>query len=153
MVTVRDIEKIVSLLRRVYTCVVVDLPSTLNDISLAVLDASDVVLQVLTYDHTTIRNTRAVAEAFRAIGYPSEKMQYVVNRSDSPGGLSAEDLQRAFGRAPDHHVVSDGRLVMQSNNDGVPFVLASPNADISRDIFRIAAALMAPSGAAAAASR
>ncbi len=149
MVTVRDIEKIVSLLRRVYGAVIVDLPSTLNDISLAILDASDVVLQVVTYDHTTIRNTRAVAEAFRAIGYPAEKTQYLINRSDSAGGLGHDDLVRAFGRAPEHQVVSDGRLVMQANNEGVPFVLAAPGAAISQDISRIAEHLMAAAPALA----
>jgi pilus assembly protein CpaE len=149
MVTVRDIEKIVSLLRRVYGAVVVDLPAMLNDISLAVLDASDIVLQVVTYDHTTIRNTRAVAEAFHAIGYPAEKIQYVVNRADSAGGMGHDDLVRAFGRSPEHSVVSDGRLVMQSNNEGVPFVLAAPAAPITADLRRLAAAVMAPTPVAA----
>jgi pilus assembly protein CpaE len=142
MISVRDIEKIVSLLRRVYECVIVDLPSVLSDISLAVLDAADVILQIVTYDHTTIRNTRAVTEAFRAIGYPADKVQYLVNRSDSGGGLTADDLRRAFGREPEHHVVSDGRLVVASNNDGVPFVLHDPDAPISRDVARLASALV-----------
>jgi MinD-like ATPase involved in chromosome partitioning or flagellar assembly len=39
--------------------------------------------------------------------------------------------------------VSDGKLVVQSNNDGVPFVLANPGAQISRDIVRIANELVA----------
>jgi hypothetical protein len=34
--------------------------------------------------------------------------------------------------------VSDGRLVVQSNNEGVPFVLASPEAAISLDVMRVA---------------
>jgi pilus assembly protein CpaE len=144
MVTVRDIEKVVSILRRLYGAVIVDLPAMLSDISLAILDATDVVLQIVTYDHTTIRNTRAVAEAFRAIGYPAEKVQYLINRADSPGGLDTDTMVRAFGRMPEHRVVSDGRLVMQSNNDGVPFVLANPGAEISADIVRVAAALTSP---------
>ncbi len=71
MVSVRDVEKALSLLRRLYGAVVVDMPSALGDIPLALLDAADTILEIVTYDSTTIRNTLAVAEAFRAIGYPA----------------------------------------------------------------------------------
>jgi pilus assembly protein CpaE len=142
MVSVRDVEKSLSLLRRLYGAVVVDMPSALGDIPLALLDAADTILEIVTYDSTTIRNTLAVAEAFRAIGYPPEKVQYVVNRADSTGGIAAEDLARALGRVPEHTIVSDGKLVVQANNEGVPFVLASPDSAISRDVARVAAQLV-----------
>jgi len=150
MVTVRDVEKALALLRRIYGAVVVDMPSALDDIPLALLDAADTILEIVTYDSMTIRNTLAIADAFRAIGYPPEKLRYVVNRADSTGGISAEDLARALGRFPEHTIVSDGRLVVQANNEGLPFVLASPEAPISRDIARLAAELVAPRQLAAA---
>ena len=56
------------------------------------------------------------------------KVRYLVNRADSPGGIDPADLERALGRVPEHRVVSDGMLVVQSNNEGVPFVLANPDA-------------------------
>ena len=142
MVTPRDVEKVLSLLRRVYAATVVDVPTNLSDLTLAFLDASDVILQVLTYDSTTIRNTVSVAETFRAIGYPPSKIQYVLNRADSQGGLDPAMIQSAIGRSPEHSVVSDGRLVVEANNQGVPFVLAAPDAAISGDIRRIAEALL-----------
>ena len=144
MVSVRDMEKALSLLRRIYDAVVVDMPSALGDIPLALLDAADTIVEIVTYDSTTIRNTLAIADAFRAIGYPPTKVRYVVNRADSTGGIAAEDLARALGRVPEHTIVSDGRLVVESNNQGVPFVLASPDAQISRDVAALAAALVAP---------
>ncbi len=150
MVSVRDMEKAISLLRRLYAVVVVDMPAALGDIPLALLDAADTILEIVTYDSTTIRNTLAVAEAFRAIGYPAAKVQYVVNRADSSGGIDAEDLARALGRVPEHTIVSDGRLVVQANNEGLPFVLANPDAPISRDVARIAAHLAGAAPLAAA---
>jgi pilus assembly protein CpaE len=150
MVSVRDIDKVLSLLRRVYAVVVIDMPASLGDVSLAILDAADTILEIVTYDSTTIRNTLAVADAFRAIGYPVGKVRYVVNRADSAGGIRPDELVRALGWAPDHTIVSDGKLVMQSNNAGVPFVLASPDAQISRDVVTVASALLeAPAPAAA----
>jgi pilus assembly protein CpaE len=142
MVSVRDVEKALSILRRLYGAVVVDMPANLGDIPLALLDAADTILEIVTYESTTIRNTLAIAEAFRSIGYPASKVSYVVNRADSGGGITAEDLARALGRVPEHTIVSDGMLVVQANNEGIPFVLADPDAQISRDILRMAADLV-----------
>jgi pilus assembly protein CpaE len=141
MVSTRDVEKVLSLLRRVYQVIVVDMPAALSDLSLAFLDAADSIIEIVTYDATTLRNTLAVAETFRAIGYSAEKVQYLINRADSGGGMTPDDLRRTLGRAPAHSVVSDGMLVVQSNNEGVPFVLANPHAPISQDMARVAAAV------------
>jgi pilus assembly protein CpaE len=146
MVTARDLDKILSLLRRVYGSIVIDMSSALNDINLSFLDLSDTIVEIVTYDSTTIRNTVAVADAFRMIGYPASKVRYLVNRADSPGGIDPVDLERALGRVPEHRVVSDGMLVVQSNNEGVPFVLANPAAPISQDLHRVAAELLTAHG-------
>ena len=151
MVTPRDVDKVMSLLRRVYTAIVIDMSSALNDINLSFLDLSDTIVEIVTYDSTTIHNTMAVADAFRMIGYPASKVRYLVNRADSPGGIDPTDLERALGRVPEHRVVSDGMLVVQSNNEGVPFVLANPSAAISQDLQRVALELLAASGQARAA--
>ncbi len=143
MVTSRDLDKILSLLRRVYQAIVIDMSAAISDINLTFLDTSDTIVEIVTYDSTTIHNTIAVADTFRMIGYPASKVRYLINRSDSPGGINPNDLARALGRVPEHSVVSDGKLVVQCNNDGVPFVLASPTAQISRDVMRVASEVLA----------
>jgi pilus assembly protein CpaE len=142
MINPRDIDKILSLLRRVYGSIVIDMSSMITDINLAFLDASDSIIEIVTYDSTTIHNTIAMADTFRSIGYAASKVRYLVNRADSPGGIDPESLQRALGRIPEHRVVSDGQLVVRSNNEGVPFVLANPTAPISQDIARVASELL-----------
>lgn len=142
MLTPRDVEKVLSLLRRVYEAIVIDMSSALTDMNLTFLDASDAIIEIVTFDSTTIHNTVAIADTFRSIGYPASKVRYLVNRADSPGGIDPSSLELALGRVPEHRVVSDGRLVVQSNNEGVPFVLASPDSPISKDLVRIAGELI-----------
>ncbi len=142
MITPRDVDKVLSLLRRVYHAIVIDMSSVINDINLAFLDASDTIIEIVTYDSTTIHNTIALADTFRSIGYAASKVRYLVNRADSPGGIDPAALERALGRVPEHSVVSDGPLVVRSNNEGVPFILANPSAPVSQDIARIAAELL-----------
>ena len=151
MVTPRDVGKILSLLRRVYNVAIIDTPTALGDVVLSLLDSSDLILQVITWDSTTLHNTHAMAETFNAIGYPAAKLRLLLNRADSSGGLGADVIVRELGREPDFTVVSDGRLVVEANNQGLPFVLADPGAAISRDVARIAEALVpaaVPVGAA-----
>jgi pilus assembly protein CpaE len=143
MITPRDIDKVLSILRRVYSAIVIDMSPVLNDINLAFLDLSDTILEIVTYDSTTIHNTVAVADAFRMIGYSASKVRYLVNRADSSGGIDPGELDRAIGRVPEHRVVSDGMLVVGSNNEGVPFVLANPSAAISLDVIKVAREILA----------
>jgi pilus assembly protein CpaE len=153
MINPRDLDKILSLLRRVYSSVVIDMSSSISDINLAFLDTSDTIVEIVTYDSTTIHNTISMADTFRSIGYPASKVHYLVNRADSSGGIEPEDLQRALGRVPEHRVVSDGHLVVRANNEGVPFVLADPSAAVSQDIIRVASELLGTARVAAAAGR
>jgi pilus assembly protein CpaE len=143
MISVRDLDKILSLMRRVYDVIVIDTTVGLDERTLALLDASDTIVEIVTFDSTTIHNTLVMADTFRSLGYPPTKVRYLVNRADSAGGIGEQDLAAAIGRVPEHRVVSDGRLVVQSNNEGVPFVLAEPSARISQDIVDIATALLA----------
>jgi pilus assembly protein CpaE len=143
MITVRDIEKVLSILRQLYEFVVIDTRAALSDDVLVFLDASDLILQVVTYDSIAIRNLVLASEAFEAIGYPASKLALLLNRSDSAGGFSKADVEGALGRPIDYEVVSDGRLVVAANNEGVPFITGSPDAPISQGVRRLADSLAA----------
>lgn len=143
MVTISDIGKTVSLLRQLYEFVIIDTRAALTDDVLAFLDAADIIMQVLTYDMMAVRSLAMVTETFAAIGYPPEKIMTVLNRSDSSGGNEKTDLEAAIGSRIHYEVVSDGRLVLSSNNDGVAFVTSHPDAPIARCVRRIAEGLAA----------
>jgi pilus assembly protein CpaE len=150
MLTPRDLDKTLSLMRRIYDFVVVDMPVTLSEINLALFDMADVILEIVTYDSTTIHNTIAMAETFQAIGYPPGKVRYLVNRADASAGIRPEDLREALGRVPEHAVRSEGAVVVAANNQGVPFVLSDPGAGVSQDVVRVAHELLAALQAVAA---
>ncbi len=152
MVTVRDMEKVLSLLKRVYNVVIVDTPTVVNDMVLAFFDASDVIIELVTADWTVVRNARLMAQTFAAIGYPMERVCYVLNRAGAPGSIEPRVVVEQLGRVPDFTIPSDGRLIVNANNQGVPFVLVEPGAQATVDVGRIATALTSrpvPVGAAA----
>jgi pilus assembly protein CpaE len=153
MVLLRDLEKTISLMRRLYDLVIVDTGVGLDELTLALLDQADSILEIVTYDATTIRNTIAMAETFQKIGYPPSKVQYIVNRADSSAGIDPADLRTALGREPEFKVRSEGPVVGPASNQGAPFVTTDPGAGVSQDVLQIARYLVNPSGAAGGENR
>jgi pilus assembly protein CpaE len=151
MVLIRDLEKTISLMRRLYDLVIVDTGVGLDELTLALLDQADTILEIVTYDATTIRNTIAMAETFQKIGYPPSKVRYLVNRADAAAGIDPADLRTALGREPEYRIRSEGQVVGPASNQGAPYVIAEPGANVSRDTIEVARALFgvaaAPAGA------
>ena len=58
MVTVRDVEKVLSLLRRVYNLVIIVTPTAVTDMTLGFFDACDAILLVVTLTGTRACATR-----------------------------------------------------------------------------------------------
>ena len=144
MVLIRDVEKTLSLMRRLYDLVIVDTGVGLDELTLALLDQADTILEIVTYDATTIRNTIAMAETFQKIGYPPSKVQYLVNRADASAGIDPSDLRAALGREPEFRIRSEGQIVGPASNQGAPFVTAEPGAGVSKDILGVAQSLFGP---------
>ncbi len=129
MVTARDIDKVLSLLRRVYGSIVIDMSAVLNDINLAFLDLSDTILEIVTYDSTTIHNTIAVADAFRSIGYPAvegplPREPRRLARRHRPG----RPRSGASGGCPSTASSPTGSSSSRATTRACPFVLANPDA-------------------------
>jgi pilus assembly protein CpaE len=143
MVTARDMEKVVSLLRRIYNIVVVDSPPAITDTTLAFLDDADSVLSVVTPDRNSVRNARLAGQAFVAAGMSPHKMMLVLNRAGSPG-LKPEQMAAELGRLPDMVIPDDQPLVKATTAEGVPFVLAQPKSKASQQIVALAQRLAAP---------
>jgi pilus assembly protein CpaE len=132
------VSKIVAALRQTHDLVVVDCSPLLQDVTLAFLDQSDVVLTVLTLEITNIKNIRQFLALVEQLGYPDGKVQLLLNRADSGYGIRLHDVESSIGRKISHSVVSDGRTVVYALNRGVPFVVAARQARVSEDVVKLA---------------
>ncbi len=149
LITVDQIRRMMARLRETNDFTVVDLWPHFNDVSLALLDMSDVILTILTLEITNIKNIRLFLEVAEQLGY-SDKLKLVLNRADSAFGIRVADVENSVGRKIDHQVVSDGRTVVYALNRGVPFVWSNSQAPVSEDILKISRALVSGEGSPAA---
>jgi pilus assembly protein CpaE len=144
LITADHMRRILARLRQRHELVVVDCFSQLHDPTLTILDASDVVLTVLTFDLTSIKNTRVFLGVAERLGYTEDKIRIVLNKADSAHGITLADVERSIGRKVDYTIGSDARTTTHALNNGQPFAAASGNSQISRDITAIARAVAAP---------
>jgi len=135
LITVDQIRRMMGRLRDTNDFTVVDLWPHFNDVSLALLDMSDVILTVLTLEITNIKNIRLFLEVAGQLGY-GDRLKLVLNRADSAFGIRVADVENSVGRKIDHQVVSDGRTVVYALNRGVPFVWSNSQAPVSEDILK-----------------
>jgi pilus assembly protein CpaE len=148
LITAVYLRKIVDLLRQSHDWVVVDLPPSLTDHSLGVMDAADQIVVLSALEITTIKNVRLFLEVADQLEYDRSKLRLVINRSDSSQGIRISDVEASIRRPIDGTVVSDGRLAVLAVNRGVPFVVSHPDAALSRDITRLARTLVGEPGTA-----
>jgi pilus assembly protein CpaE len=142
LVTPAAIRRVLEVLRARNDLVIVDCAAAFSDSTLAVLDTADLILTVLTLEITSIKNMRLFLEVAEQLGYPSNKIELVLNRADSALGIRVADVEHSIGRKVDHTVVSDGRSVVYALNRGVPFFVSNREAQVSQDVHRLAKALL-----------
>ena len=138
MITANGVKKVLDRLRADHDLVVVDCTSSFNDTTLAILDAADVILTMLSLEITSIKNMRLFLEVAEQLGYESGKVRLILNRADSALGIRVADVEHSIGRKVDETIVSDGRSVVYALNRGVPFFLSNREAQVSQDILRLA---------------
>lgn len=146
-VTARHLEQVLTILPRLFDYVVIDCELSYDEKLLAVLDRADYILLVLTPDLGVVRNTKHFLELAATLGYPREKIEFVLNRANSNVGLSPADVERALGPGHYFRLDSFGRLLTTSLNMGQPAVLSNPRSDFARVIREIAERVVARAAA------
>jgi pilus assembly protein CpaE len=119
-VDANTVTTIIQHLRHNFLFTVLDCEHTLNDRTLAALDAADRLVLVTHLSVAALRSTQRTVNLCRRLGYPNEKLCVVVNRFHSGEVLSvsdAEDVLKAeiFFKLPNDYRVAQGALT-----NGVP---------------------------------
>ena len=141
LITPTVVKRVLEALRKDHDLVIVDCTSWFNETTLAILDAADTVLTILSLEITSIKNMRLFLEVADQLGYEQNKVKLVLNRAEPSLGIRVADVENSIGRKVDHTIVSDGRSVVYALNRGVPFFLSNREAQVSQDILRLATAV------------
>jgi pilus assembly protein CpaE len=142
LITPAYLKTVVEQLRVMHAYTVVDLPSGLNDHSLAIMDMADQIVIMAALEITAIKNLRLFLEVADQLGYERSKLRIVMNRSDATQGIRMGDVESSIRRPIDGTIISDGRLAVLAVNRGVPFIVSNPESPLSRDVYKLAQTLI-----------
>jgi pilus assembly protein CpaE len=114
-----------------YDFVVVDTPPGFTPEVIATIDASSSICVIGMLDAPSLKNTKLGIETLDLMGYPLDRVRFVLNRADTSVGISHADVVSVLGRAPDVLIPSQ-REIVRSINAGEPIVIASPRSEPAR---------------------
>jgi len=133
---------VVRFLNRMYPYVIVDTSSLLTDLTLAVLDATDVLVLVITQDIPSIKNARLFLDLASELGISRDKIVLVLNRFDKRRNITPERIRDNFKKDVDVVIPVDERLVVPAMDRGEPFVLKGGNNPTVKAIQDLAAKIV-----------
>jgi pilus assembly protein CpaE len=141
LVTPDHIPEILRLLRTSYDYVLVDLHHHLDEVVLRVLDTADAILVVMTADLPSLKNVRSLLETTSRLGYASERIRLILNRSTALTGIKAATMENALGRPIDWEIVNEYARAVSALNRGQPLMVSQADSRLAQSILEFARAL------------
>jgi len=129
---------VVRYLSRMYPYVLVDTGSLLNDYTLSALDASDLVLLLITQDIPSIKNARLFLDLADGLGLSRNNIVLVMNRYDKRRTITPEKIKDNFKKEIEAIIPLDEKLVIPAMDRGEPFILRSTTNPTSKAISDLA---------------
>lgn len=137
-VTGEQFVKVLKYLGRMYSYILVDTSSELNDVTLGTLqDACDLIILVTTQDIPAIKNARLFLDLTDALGIDRKRILFVMNRFDKRIGITPEKISDSFKQEIVATIPLDERTVVPSVNRGVPFLLGDKSKPVARGILSL----------------
>ncbi len=131
------IRKILQFMKRTFPYVLVDTSSTMDDITLAVLDSADLLITVATPDIPSIKDARLLFDLLAVLDFPDNKVMFVLNKMDRRTGITAEAVAENLKCSVDGWIPAEERLVTTSINRGEPLLLGDTNRPPAKNILEL----------------
>lgn len=133
-VTGDQFRSLVGYLSRMFPYVVVDTSSLLNELTLAALDAANLILLVVTQDIPAIKNARLFLDLADGLGISRDQVMLVMNRYDKRRAITVERVSDNFKKEIPVIIPVEERLVVPAMDRGEPFVLRNSTSPAVRAI-------------------
>ena len=118
-ITTQQITTLFSALKKVFPYIVIDMSSSIDSISLKILDSSDWIMFTTIVNIPAIRNAQRCLNLFRSRKYPSNKVKIVINRYMENDEIKMEDIENTLGESVYWKIPNNYFTIMEAINKGV----------------------------------
>jgi pilus assembly protein CpaE len=134
-----EMRRVIALLKATFTHVFIDVSKSYGPLDIAAMEASNVVLLTTQLDLPCLRNVVRLIQFFDNFEGLTEKIKVVVNRlglEETEIGLNK--AVETIGRDIFWQILNDYPTMVESRNNGVPLIIQSPKAKLTRSIVQLA---------------
>jgi pilus assembly protein CpaE len=124
LVTEAHIKKLLQALRQMYDFVIIDTASSLNDVSLAMLDVADRIVLVTQQNLPSLKNVSRFFDLSEGLDYGSNKIMLVVNHGSTKLNITVKDIVDSLKRQI-VGVVPEDEAAYMAADQGKPLVLGA----------------------------
>lgn len=137
MVSGDQFSKVLRYLRNIYSYVILDTASSLQNITASAIDNSDLLILVTTQDIPSIKNSRLFLDEIDALGFDRKRIVFVMNKFDKRIGITPEKVSENLKQEITTVIPFEDRVIF-SVNRGIPFLLVDKSRPLSRSILSLA---------------
>ena len=119
-----QVRNVLEHLKQQFAYVVVDTGSTMDDITLTILDLTDLLITVATPEIPAIKDARLLFDLLGVLEFPKEHIFFVLNKMDRKSGITSAAVAENLKYSVDGVIPVDERSVTTSVNRGIPLLLA-----------------------------
>ena len=107
-----------AVLKKVFSYIVIDMSSSIDPISLKILDSSDWILFTTIVNIPAIRNAQRCLNLFRSRKYPKDKVKIIINRYMDNDEINLEDIENTLGETIYWKIPNNYFTIMEAINKG-----------------------------------
>lgn len=134
LVTADSIETILHLMREMFDYIVVDASRSLDPITVAALNLSEMIFLVTQLDLPALRNAKRFVDIFLSLGYDQSKTELIINRYEKRSDVSLEEAEEVLEQKAFWLVPNDYTSVMSSINQGKSVILMAHNSKVTKSL-------------------
>lgn len=136
-VTGEQFGKVLKFLCGMFFYIVVDTSSALTDITLAAIDASDILVLLTTQDIPSLKSVRLFLDLTDAFGIDRNRILLTMNRFDKRIGITPEKVSENIKQEIVAVIPLDERVVVPSINRGLPLILGDKSKPVARSFLAL----------------
>jgi pilus assembly protein CpaE len=132
------IARAISVLRRTFRYVVVDLGIAIDDATLAVLDLTQHVIVVTAPELSAVKSAADAIDILHKLGTPDDRLTIVLNNRSAKAAVVKAAVERTLKRSVDVEVAFDGAKPDEAALTGTILSLTDPRSEITRGAHALA---------------
>jgi pilus assembly protein CpaE len=146
VVTPANIEQILKTLLGGYDSIVVDAGSTLDERTMTILEAAEIVVLPVYPEIPALKAVHALLDYLSEAGSLGTKATFVLNNMFAREILKLRDIETALGTKIAADLPYDPFLYLKAVNEGIPIVLGAPGSPAAERLVKLAATAFGDDG-------